>query len=112
MMMKMTNSKNIIKQFYFLLASVVTGGLYILIATTLKVNLFPKSIGMLVVGLFSGIGLIAFIRMIFLEEYQMILVAVIIVLAMGSRFLIAERYVNETKKVDDFLAQLHIRGDG
>ncbi len=105
------NSGNIIKQFYFLLASAVTGGLYILIVTIFESNSYSTDLGMLVVGLFSGIGLIAFIRMIFLEEYQMILVAVIIVLATGSRFLIAERYVNETKKVDDFLEQLHVRGD-
>lgn len=94
-------------------------GFFVGIGFFLILNLFKRSIGadfpldhgMVVIGTAAAIAVTAMVEILFLERYQAVVLAALIVLAAGTRYQITREFVNETERVDDFLAQLWVRGD-
>ncbi|NLF50503.1 MAG: hypothetical protein GX577_05145 [Leptolinea sp.] len=104
----------LINQLFSLIAILATGSFYLTIlelggiATGLSC---PEDISMVVFGIYSSVALIFAVRILFLREFQPIVLAIIIGLSSGSRFLSAENFKHETNTLNDIVAQLHIRGD-
>jgi hypothetical protein len=70
------------------------------------------SLDMAVIGLAISVFIVSLIKLLFLDNYQSVILAMIIVLAGGARFQMIDRFAQETRDVDDFLSQLQVRVDG
>jgi hypothetical protein len=66
---------------------------------------------MVALGVFGAVFITLGIKLVLVEKYRLAVLTVIIVLSIGTRFLLINRYVVENSRLTGILAQLSIRGD-
>ncbi len=108
------NSKISKKDIEILLGSAFMGMAYLLVLHAFQIPIemkYPLDNGMVIVGLLAAVFVVFMIKILFIKEYQMVILAMLIVLSAGARYQTTQQYVLETKKVENFISQLHVRGD-
>jgi hypothetical protein len=72
---------------------------------------YPKDLGLIIIGIPAAIFIVTLIKTLFLENYHLLILAVLIALSGGNRFLATQRFVDETNQVKNLISQLQVRGD-
>lgn len=108
------NNSEIRQQTLIFLISISAGFVFLLFLNLggMPIGLsYPDDLGMVVLGVIASIMLVSLVQVLFLPQYQTIVLAITIVLCAGSRYLSADGFVQETRKLNDIVAQLRLRGD-
>jgi hypothetical protein len=72
---------------------------------------YPKDLGLIIIGISAAIFMVTLIKTLFLENYQLVILALLIALSGGTRFLTTQRFVDETNQVKNLISQLKVRSD-
>ncbi|HEX7555032.1 MAG TPA: hypothetical protein VF338_00300, partial [Leptolinea sp.] len=72
---------------------------------------YPNDIELIVIGIPAAIFMATLVKILFLDDYQLVILAVLIALSGGARFQTTQRFVDETYQVENLISQLQVRGD-
>jgi len=110
-----SNIQNPEKNYIFVAAVSALAGLVFLAASGVFFQSsgteYSKDLNMIIAGLFVALFIVSLIRIFFQTEYQVLLLAIMIGLSGGARYQVTGRFADENHRIQNFLAQLQVRGD-
>jgi len=72
---------------------------------------YPNDIELIVFGIPAAIFMATLVKILFLDDYQFVILAVLIALSGSARFQTSQRFVDEKYQVENLISQLQVRGD-
>jgi len=96
------------------LLSFSCGAIYIVLLRFFSIPVsidYPFNAPSIVIGIFASLFILSLIRFIFIKEYQLFLMALLIGLSGGTRLQTMDRLIRENNRVMSFLGQMQVRGD-